>query len=497
MQQRIVRRLVPGLFSLAASLVLPNALAAQESGAPAAAAAAAAAPPVFLDKSPKIVAFQLKRLSNEQLLAVERKTDHAKYKPVYEAILVRDGMARQFRQEAAEGLAALNKSDPVVEILAGIGRVEADASSAELVSWLLAQKPEVLAAQKAQLEKLGGASQSNSLKEAVYAALVTADGKPDAIWQTAASKPGAMPLVLGSIPMLPDPKLRAAFAPHVKPLVEKAPDEATRVAAIDALGFIPGDEAASFATLAKILQGETGEVRAAAVRSLRRIPSGKWPKDQAAPLAQTIVKLVGDTPSDRRAAPAMVEMIQFGEELAGVLPAGQGKPVRKSLRELGVRTVLVRTLKEQMAYDLRYFVVQAGKPVQIILDNPDAMPHNLIVTAPGAVQEVGMAGGLMQPPADPKVKPFVPASPKVLHATHLVQPGKSETLAFDAPAEPGEYGYVCTFPGHWVRMYGVMLVVPDLDAYDASPNVPTDPLTHKPFESAKLTSADPSVDHAH
>ena len=30
--------------------------------------------------------------------------------------------------------------------------------------------------------------------------------------------------------------------------------------------------------------------------------------------------------------------------------------------------------------------------------------------------------------------------------------------------KPGEYNFVCTFPGHWVRMYGVMLVVPSLDA---------------------------------
>jgi hypothetical protein len=135
--------------------------------------------------------------------------------------------------------------------------------------------------------------------------------------------------------------------------------------------------------------------------------------------------------------------------------------------------------------------------VQIILDNPDGMPHNLVITAPGAVQEIGIAGGMLQPPNDPKLKPFIPDSPKVLFASHLVQPGKSETLAFDAPKDPGEYGYVCTFPGHWVRMYGVMLVVPDLDAYDANPTVPIDPLTNKPFESAKQTTTDAPAGHAH
>ena len=486
MQQQLSsgRRVFVAAVALAAGAgALSPALFGQE-------APSTPAPKVFLDK-PKVAAFQIKRLTNAQLLAVERKTDDPKYVPLYEAILVRQGVERKFRSEAAEGLAALNKSDPVVEILNGIGKVEKDDAGTvnELVGLLLTQDPKVLAAQKPKVETLANESQSTSLREAAYGALVVADGKPDAVWQAAAGKPGALAMLLGSVAMLPDAKLKAAFYPLVTPLVAQAPDDATRVAAVDALGFIPGHEAESFTTLANLLQKEQGEVRAAAVRSLRRIPAEQWPKDQLAPLAQSIVKLVEATPSADRATPALVETIQLGEELAGALPAEQGKPIRKSLRELGVRTVLVRTLKEQMAYDLRYFVVQAGKPVQVVLDNPDAMPHNFVVTAPGALQEVGVAGGSMQPPTDPKVKPFVPESPKVLHATYLVQPGKAETISFEAPKEPGEYPYVCTFPGHWVRMYGVMLVVPDLDAYDQQPAAPTDPLTRKPYESAKQTTA--------
>lgn len=475
---------------LAAWLVLTPALPARGEGE--------AAPQVFLDKSPKIVAFQLKRLTNPQLLAVERKTDDAKYKPVYEAILVRKGVERKYRQEAAAGLATINGSDPVVEILGGIGNAADDdaATQADLVGLLLTQKPEALAGQKAKVEALANESQSTSLKEAAYAALVVAEGTPDAVWQSAASKADALPLLLGGVAMLPDANLKAAFYPHVRPLVDKAPDEATRVAAIDALGFIPGHEADSFTTLAQILQNETGEVRAAAVRSIRRIPAAGWPTDGVAGLAQAVVKIVGETPSDQRTTPASIETMQLGEELAGALPPAQGTPIRKALRELGVRTILVRTLKEQMAYDLRYFVVQAGKPVQIVLDNPDAMPHNLVITAPNSVEEIGVAASAMQPPTDPNVKPFVPKSPKVLHATHLVQPGKSESLSFEAPETPGEYDYVCTFPGHWVRMYGVMLVVPDLDAYEQNPAAPTDPLTKKTFDSARQTSADGAV-HEH
>jgi hypothetical protein len=69
----------------------------------------------------------------------------------------------------------------------------------------------------------------------------------------------------------------------------------------------------------------------------------------------------------------------------------------------------------------------------------------------------------------------------VLKATRLVQRGESDRIEFTAPTTPGEYTFVCTFPGHWVRMYGVMLVVPSLEAFAANPKPPNDPLTGKPY----------------
>jgi azurin len=31
-------------------------------------------------------------------------------------------------------------------------------------------------------------------------------------------------------------------------------------------------------------------------------------------------------------------------------------------------------------------------------------------------------------------------------------------MRFEAPEKPGRYPYLCTFPGHWVVMKGVMIV---------------------------------------
>src|SRR5207248_7623813 len=141
------------------------------------------------------------------------------------------------------------------------------------------------------------------------------------------------------------------------------------------------------------------EVRAAAVRSIRRVPPNKWPKDQIEPLAKDVVKLVEQTPAAERTTPAAGQAVQLGNDLASALPPEQGAPIKKSLRELGVRVVVVRTLREQMQYDTNYFAVQAGKPVQVILENNDAMPHNLVVTEPGAMAEIAVAAGTMPPPS--------------------------------------------------------------------------------------------------
>ena len=139
-----------------------------------------------------------------------------------------------------------------------------------------------------------------------------------------------------------------------------------------------------------------------------------------------------------------------------------------------------------MQYDTRYFVVQAGKPVQVILENNDAMPHNLVITTPGAMQEVAVAAGTLPPPADPDSKSaYIPDSPKVLQSLAMVPPSENATLNFTAPTTAGAYDYVCTFPGHWVRMYGVMLVVPDLDAYEKNPTAPEDPILKKPYDGQK------------
>jgi len=73
-----------------------------------------------------------------------------------------------------------------------------------------------------------------------------------------------------------------------------------------------------------------------------------------------------------------------------------------------------------------------------------------------ALYEPELFGSMNEPFA--QLRGFVPDSPNVLVATRLLNAMESTVLAFDAPAEPVEYPFVCSFPGHWMTMRGVLRV---------------------------------------
>lgn len=121
--------------------------------------------------------------------------------------------------------------------------------------------------------------------------------------------------------------------------------------------------------------------------------------------------------------------------------------------------IKISVIKNEMKFDLKSFTVEAGKPVQIIFANPDFMQHNLVIVKPNMLQTVGKAADKLA--ANPKGAElqYVPDMSEVLFNTPLVNPQKEVTLEFTAPSQPGDYPFVCTFPGHWSIMNGTMKVV--------------------------------------
>lgn len=122
-------------------------------------------------------------------------------------------------------------------------------------------------------------------------------------------------------------------------------------------------------------------------------------------------------------------------------------------------TIVIKTIKDLMQYDKRVITVKAGTDVTLILENTDAMPHNLLVIKPNSLESVGKAADEMLKLNDAAEKFYVPDNSNVLFHTNLVNPGESYTLKFKVPDTVGDYPYVCTFPGHWRGMNGIMKVV--------------------------------------
>ena len=121
-------------------------------------------------------------------------------------------------------------------------------------------------------------------------------------------------------------------------------------------------------------------------------------------------------------------------------------------------TILIEIVPEMMKFDLESFTVKAGDKITLEVDNLDGMQHNLLISKPGTLEKVGAAADAML--RDPKAseKFYVPEIPEVLFSTKMIDPQELYTLTFTAPTTPGKYPFICTFPGHWRMMNGVMIV---------------------------------------
>jgi len=109
-----------------------------------------------------------------------------------------------------------------------------------------------------------------------------------------------------------------------------------------------------------------------------------------------------------------------------------------------------------LKFDQTLLTAKAGSRVQLTFNNVDDMMHNFVLTTPGTGQTVGAAA--MQMGVSGEGLSFVPASADVIAHTTILQPESSQTIYFTVPSIPGDYDFVCTFPGHSMLMKGIFRV---------------------------------------
>ena len=124
-------------------------------------------------------------------------------------------------------------------------------------------------------------------------------------------------------------------------------------------------------------------------------------------------------------------------------------------------TKVTITGNDTMQFDLKTFEAKAGEKVELTFKNIGKIPkiamgHNLVVLKKGIS---AIAFGQKAMGAGANATNALPDSVKgeTIAATKLLGPAESETITFTAP-DAGDYEYVCTFPGHFAMMRGVMKV---------------------------------------
>ncbi len=149
-------------------------------------------------------------------------------------------------------------------------------------------------------------------------------------------------------------------------------------------------------------------------------------------------------------SPAPTAVVAPKVEVPTPAPSASAPPAQKVEIEIA-------SVGNLMAFDKKTLTVPAGALVHLTFKNSgtqDVMQHNWVLVKPGKEASVAAAGL-----ARAVTTGYVVPGPDVLAYTAMTKPGGTAETTFTAP-EAGTYPYICTFPGHYIMMKGVLTVTP-------------------------------------
>jgi azurin len=118
----------------------------------------------------------------------------------------------------------------------------------------------------------------------------------------------------------------------------------------------------------------------------------------------------------------------------------------------------IESLANTMTFNKTALTVPTGAEVHLVFKNNSNMvtlPHNWVLVKPGTEASVAAGGLKYGEPAG-----YINMTDKdMIEHTPMAKPGATSEVTFTAPA-PGAYPYICTVPGHYMLMKGVLTVTP-------------------------------------
>ncbi|CAG4992363.1 hypothetical protein DYBT9275_00947 [Dyadobacter sp. CECT 9275] len=236
---------------------------------------------------------------------------------------------------------------------------------------------------------------------------------------------------------------------------EMASQQSLAQLAMSTMLTMPSHQSDALNDLARLLN--EGKMAGAVMNTMGGLDLEGLSGDKIRNLADNILRNLESVPPFDRDQDTFKNGTELMFKLSMRLPASEKTMINNRLRNIQMVEISINSIAEQMRFDINEFKVLAGQPVKITFRNPDAMPHNVVVLNPGKAKEIGELAGTM---ADGFAKNYVPESKDVLAATKLVKGGQTDVVKFMAPSKPGDYEYICSFPGHWSMMKGTMKVRP-------------------------------------
>jgi azurin len=144
-------------------------------------------------------------------------------------------------------------------------------------------------------------------------------------------------------------------------------------------------------------------------------------------------------------------LLAVGLPLAAAISAGaQGPPTKVVEIEVG----------DNMRFSPATIEAQPGQQLRVVLKPVGkiaALAHNFVLLKKG----IGPKAFVDKASAATKETGAIPSAMKdqVIASSPLVKSGDTGEVTFEAPTRPGEYDFVCTFPGHFnLGMRGQLVV---------------------------------------
>ena len=407
--------------------------------------------PKFL-RSKRLAERYLRTRDIEDILKFERA------EPVCDQLLTRENVESRYRIEALESLAKIKGNDPVDELLSRAESAELNAAVLVDLVELLPQLPlQHLQKHKARLTQAAEKSEIPTFRQAAIVGQMVADQSVDAVWAAGENNEEIRIDTLAGIRLLPDKNLRSIIAPKVLPILRNDDSEQLQLAAVKSVRYLAGDRKEFFIAIADLIHNDKHVD--AGVSALIQLGSENFVESKAESLVTDVLAYLEAMPIGQRAEESGQNCVRLLESISMQLSNTSRQRVTAKLNRLSVLAIRVTALPEKMAYDETVLVVDAGRPIRITFFNDDIMPHNLVIGSdPNARVELGLMSDEMQNDKDALAKGYLPDSDMVLFASKMIQPGQESIIDFVMPDE-GVYPFVCTFPGHWSKMYGALKVV--------------------------------------